>query len=75
MLSTIIVLLVDIYPDEERGDFAFIEDREQWVQIRHYQEPLHATHFVVKNANVPSGKHFDMQVNDYVDNKRDEGFH
>ena len=28
MLSTIIVLLVDIYPDEERGDFTFIDARE-----------------------------------------------
>ena len=41
MLSTIIVLLVDIYPDEERGDFTFIDARELWLQMGHYQEPLH----------------------------------
>lgn len=31
--------------------------------------------FADKNANAPEGKHFDMEVGDYVDNNCDEGYH
>lgn len=31
--------------------------------------------FSEKNRNAPPGKHFDLQVNDYVDDNCDDGYH